>query len=254
MTLPAFTPSVDRTVEGIILGKLGEIERDHGVCILFAVESGSWAWGFPSPYCDYDVRFVYAHAPDWYLSLKPGRDVIELPMEGDWDINGWEIRKALNLLLTPNPVLLEWLSSPIRSRWDDQVCVAFGEARARHCRNFAHGQWDRYVRGRAEVNEKTYSHSLRPAIAIHLVRTRPGTTPPMALEGLPMPPGPVAEIDGLLRLKAKATETGVGAKCGAIEAYFLEQIDWAASADEADPRLMPDAEARFRASVEGERA
>ncbi|MEM1264444.1 MAG: nucleotidyltransferase domain-containing protein [Pseudomonadota bacterium] len=240
MTLPAFTPSVDRTVEGIILGKLGEIERD---CDLLAAGSGSRAWGLPSP--DSDVRFAYAYGPDGFLSLKPGRDVIE----GDWDI-----RTALDLPLTPNPVLLDWLSGPIRSRWDDPVCAAFGEARARHCRNFAHGQWDRYVRGRAEVNEKTYSHSLRPAIAIHLVRTRPGATPPMALEGLPMPPGPVAEIDGLLRLKAKATETGVGAKCGAIEAYFLEQIDWAASADEADPRLMPDAEVLFRASVKGERA
>ena len=55
------------------------VERDHNVSILFAIESGSRAWGFPSPDIgDYDVRFVYAHAPDWYLSLRPGRDVIEL--------------------------------------------------------------------------------------------------------------------------------------------------------------------------------
>jgi len=96
-----------------ILADLGRIEREEGVRILFAVESGSRAWGFPSPDSDYDARFVYARPADWYLSLAPGRDVVELPIDGDYDTNGWDIRKALNLLLKPNPVLLEWLSSPI---------------------------------------------------------------------------------------------------------------------------------------------
>ncbi|MEM6906851.1 MAG: nucleotidyltransferase domain-containing protein, partial [Pseudomonadota bacterium] len=97
-----------------IMAKLTGIERDFGVRILFAIESGSRAWGFPSPDSDYDVRFVYVHPTDWYLSLTPGRDVIELPIRDDLDIGGWDLRKALNLLLKPNPVMLEWLSSPIR--------------------------------------------------------------------------------------------------------------------------------------------
>ena len=89
--------------------------------ILFAFESGSRAWGFPSPDSDYDARFVYARSLDWYLSIAPGRDVIELPIEGDLDINGWDIQKALGLLLKPNPVLLEWLSSPVRYHWNEKV-------------------------------------------------------------------------------------------------------------------------------------
>ena len=42
----------------IILSKLKEIENEYQVKILYAVESGSRAWGFPSKDSDYDVRFI----------------------------------------------------------------------------------------------------------------------------------------------------------------------------------------------------
>ena len=78
-----------------ILEQLDAIEREHDVTILFACESGSRAWGFPSSDSDYDVRFVYVRKLDWYLSISPGRDVIELPVDPVLDINGWDVRKAL---------------------------------------------------------------------------------------------------------------------------------------------------------------
>ena len=105
-----------------ILSELRKIEAREDLRILFAIESGSRAWGFASPDSDFDVRFVYARRQDWYLSLAPGRDVIELPLIDDDDINGWDIQKALNLALKPNPVLLEWLSSPIRYIWETEIC------------------------------------------------------------------------------------------------------------------------------------
>ena len=43
----------------IIKIKLSEIEEKENVKILHAIESGSRAWGFPSPDTDYDVRFIY---------------------------------------------------------------------------------------------------------------------------------------------------------------------------------------------------
>lgn len=46
---------------------LDAIERDRGVRILYACESGSRAWGFESQDSDYDVRFIYAHRLAWYL-------------------------------------------------------------------------------------------------------------------------------------------------------------------------------------------
>lgn len=99
---------------------LDRVESEHGVTVLYACESGSRAWGFASPDSDYDVRFVYVHRRDWYLSVFERRDVIELPLEGDEDINGWDLRKALRLLAKSNPVLLEWLQSPLVYRADPQ--------------------------------------------------------------------------------------------------------------------------------------
>jgi len=96
-----------------ILQELDEIENKHGVKIIFACESGSRAWGFASEDSDYDVRFIYVHSKDWYLSIEKKRDVIELPLDEVLDINGWDIRKSLRLLRKSNAPLLEWLSSPI---------------------------------------------------------------------------------------------------------------------------------------------
>ncbi len=42
--------------------RLEDISRRHGVAIPLAIESGSRAWGFPSPDSDYDCRFVYGRA------------------------------------------------------------------------------------------------------------------------------------------------------------------------------------------------
>jgi predicted nucleotidyltransferase len=96
-----------------ILTELERIEHEENVRILYACESGSRAWGFPSKDSDYDVRFLYARPVDWYLSILEKRDVIERPISGMLDINGWDLRKALNLFRKSNPPLLEWLQSPI---------------------------------------------------------------------------------------------------------------------------------------------
>lgn len=100
-------------MEGIIKEKLSDIEKEQKVRILYACESGSRAWGFPSPNSDYDVRFIYAHDLDWHLSLRDKKDTIDLPINDDLDMGGWEIKKTLGLLWKSNPPLLEWLQSPM---------------------------------------------------------------------------------------------------------------------------------------------
>jgi len=100
-------------METRILEKLNEIAREKNIEILFAVESGSRAWGFASPDSDYDIRFVYRHKTDWYLNLWEQKDTIQFMTEDDLDGSGWDVRKALKLLAKSNASLLGWLFSPI---------------------------------------------------------------------------------------------------------------------------------------------
>ena len=77
--------------------ELERIEKENDVKILFAVESGSRVWGFPSKDSDYDVRFVYMHPVEWYLSIHDKRDVIEYPISDDLDISGWDIKSVTTI-------------------------------------------------------------------------------------------------------------------------------------------------------------
>jgi len=86
-----------------ILSRLHEIEAEENVRIVYACESGSRAWGFPSADSDYDVRFLYVRPMEWYLSIDVKRDVIERPVQDGLDISGWDLKKALRLFCKSNP-------------------------------------------------------------------------------------------------------------------------------------------------------
>lgn len=110
---------VEPAVRDRIQRELDAIERQESVRILLAVESGSRAWGFPSTDSDYDVRFLYVRPIEAYLAVTAPRDVIERPVDATLDVNGWDLRKALRLMLRSNAVLIEWLASPVRYRtWE----------------------------------------------------------------------------------------------------------------------------------------
>lgn len=96
-----------------IIEKLKEVEAKRGVEILLAVESGSRAWGFASPDSDYDIRFIYRHEKDWYLSPWDKDETIEFMTEDDLDGSGWDLRKTFHLLLKSNAALLSWFYSPV---------------------------------------------------------------------------------------------------------------------------------------------
>lgn len=152
---------------------LCQVERDNNVIILFAIEAGSRAWGFPSPDSDYDVRFVYSRPLSWYLSIKERRDVIELPIEGLLDVNGWDLKKALHQLNKGNPAFLEWLNSPILYWSNGSVLQKLREISLRtfdpkasiyHYLHMARGNWQQYILGKERVNLKKYLYVLRPIL------------------------------------------------------------------------------------------
>src|ERR1700709_275771 len=104
--------SLDSAVVTEIDGRLRRVAIEHGATVPWKIESGSRAWGFPSPDSDYDCRFIYARSRDDYLQLYPPRDVIEFPADRILDVSGWDLAQALRLLLKGNAVVIEWLTSP----------------------------------------------------------------------------------------------------------------------------------------------
>ena len=99
---------------------LREIKEQHHIKILYAVESGSRAWGFSSPDSDWDVRFIYVHEPEWYFHIEEQKDTIEQMFPDETDMSGWDLKKTLRLFKSSNPSLFEWLNSPIIYQMDEQ--------------------------------------------------------------------------------------------------------------------------------------
>lgn len=163
-----------------ILKRIAAAEEEHEVRVIYAVESGSRAWGFASPNSDYDVRFIYAHSAEWYLSvdLEDRRDVIEYPIVDDIDINGWDVRKALKLYWKSNPALVEWLQSPIvyrtkgnfadslRDLLQDMYSIDKG---IYHYRSMAKTNYRGYLKEEI-VPIKKYFYVLRPLLAIRWLK------------------------------------------------------------------------------------
>ena len=196
---------------------LDNIERDHRVRILLAVESGSRAWGFPSSDSDWDVRFIYLRPFEAYLMIEPPPDVIEIPLTDELDLNGWDLRKALSLLVASNAVVLEWLGSPVVYRKDEESSVRLEKlaqaaahlpALSYHYDRLARRHWA--LTPEEPVRFKTLFYALRPALALVWIRTH-GRPPPMDLEGLiaglDLPLASLEAIERLRALKLVATET-----------------------------------------------
>jgi predicted nucleotidyltransferase len=235
-----------------VLAALGQIERQHDVRILLACESGSRGWGFSSPDSDYDVRFLYVRRRDWYLQLRPGRDVIEQPIEDEIDLNGWDIRKALGLLLKSNAVISEWMESPVRYCADHPIVarlraladdVIDSRALAHHYARLGSNAAERWLDGEADVAVKKYFYALRPALVIRALRLAPDIRPPMHLAALiraaRLPEDIVTDIAMLVEAKRLTNERSNGARLPRLDAIIRAELRRAADIPErADPSHM----------------
>lgn len=96
-----------------IANVLIDAAKDNEIEILFACESGSRAWGFPSPDSDFDVRFIYKRKEEDYTKLFTSPDQISFPITDELDLYGWDIKKVLQLLYKSNCTPFEWIQSPI---------------------------------------------------------------------------------------------------------------------------------------------
>ncbi|MGZ3306581.1 MAG: nucleotidyltransferase domain-containing protein [Asticcacaulis sp.] len=236
-------PASDVSAEslGYIRQRLAELADSEGVRILFAIESGSRAWGFPSADSDYDVRFVYVRPRSDYLSVREFRDVIETPTLDDQvlgvplDLNGWDLRKALRLGLSSNPVLHEWLKSPVVYGLDQNATSAIRDfaIEAADPQVFRY-HYDRLCRsawsgmqepGGATI--KRYCYALRPAMILLWLNDR-DDLPPMDVHGLSsgldIDEPVVRDIARLIRLKATGAEQDNVAAPERLNAFILAQL------------------------------
>lgn len=223
------------TMKEKIKQELDIIEQEHKVTIFYACESGSRAWGFESKNSDYDVRFLYFHDIDWYLSVEDHRDVIEKPLDDLFDINGWDIKKALKLLKKSNPPLLEWLQSPIIYKnvltitelLKDLFPKYYSQANCYyHYLHMAQGNFREYLKG-DDVWTKKYFYVLRPIMACRWIEQY-NKPVPMEFETLVNKTLDddklITEIDKLLDRKKEGDELDYAPRVPAISGFIEAEL------------------------------
>ena len=218
-----------------IRAALSQLEVKESVKILFAVESGSRAWGFPSKDSDYDVRFVYVRKPWDYINVYQRRDVIERPITDVLDISGWDLSKAFGLLRKSNPALMDWLQSPIVYQEAQPHADAFRQlaegaflplASCLHYRSIARKHQMRNAK-KTQVRLKLYLYTLRPCLAALWVIER-GTQPPMLFSELVdvyLPHGALRDVvDNLVAIKSGSTEQDSVARLPSLDGFIEESL------------------------------
>jgi predicted nucleotidyltransferase len=236
--------------------ELRRIELAHDVRVLYACESGSRAWGFASHDSDYDVRCIYVHSRDWYLSIEDRRDVIEEPVREGLDLSGWELRKTLRLLRKSNPPLLEWLKSPVVYAVDEPFAADFRQlaedfyspARCfQHYLHMAFGNAREYLKHDL-VWTKKYLYVLRPLLACRWIERNMGQVPMRfdeLVEGVVRDGNVRAAIANLLARKRAGDELARGPKDAVLSAYIDTELALLGNPEPSD-EPVPDSQALNR--------
>ncbi len=198
---------------------LTDLEKEKGIEILLACETGSRAWGFPSPDSDFDVRIIYKHHKDWYLSLTEEKDTIECFYENnDIDISGWDLRKCLRLMWKSNPPLLERIQSPIIYQVDKDFQVGINSiaqntysriATIHHYLSMAKKALDEVVSSN-DYKLKRFFYALRASVACLWILDKE-EIPPIEfgkmVSGLDLSDNLTNRINELIELKSTISET-----------------------------------------------
>jgi predicted nucleotidyltransferase len=225
---------INLNIQNTIQQKLVSIEEEHDVKIIYVLESGSRAWGFESQDSDYDVRFIYAHKKDWYLNILPKRDVIEYPIIDEYDYSGWDLRKALFLMNKSNPVLFEWLNSPIVYYKDDYAYDKLFElskayfspvSSIYHYLHMARGNFREFLQTDM-VKAKKYFYVLRPILAAMWIEKH-NEAPPLEFTKLLTQitdDNLLNPINALLERKRKGVEFDAEPRNDKINAFIETQI------------------------------
>ncbi|MRG73907.1 nucleotidyltransferase domain-containing protein [Alphaproteobacteria bacterium HT1-32] len=237
--------NISPEVHAEIMSRLSAVEQSRHVRVLFAVESGSRAWNMHSPNSDYDVRFIYVHEPSWYWSFKDGRDVIEdLDREADIDLSGWELRKAVRLMMKGNAVIQEWFRSDITYRTDTDFqremlqllsLIERRYALTNHFFNISKRIFRERVKDQPAPKLKAYLYTIRPLLQYLWVANQPEQfdhqviLPPISILQLvnenPVPDNVRQEILRLVEEKKAGSETSASLSRPILNSYIEDIIE-----------------------------
>lgn len=201
-------------MKSIIQQKLTEIEKEHAIKILYSCESGSRAWGFPSPDSDYDVRFIYTRSLDDYLTIHPPKDHLSFSINDELDIYGWDISKVLQLITKSNTTPFEWLQSSVIYRENEivrkelwQLCQNYFCPRSNIHHYFGIAKGAMETMQKEEIKIKKLFYVLRPMLAA-LWCSKQNSIAPMSIFPLMdlLPKHLQEKVLSLIELKSKATE------------------------------------------------
>lgn len=222
-------------MENLIKQELTNLEKQYNINILYAVESGSRAWGFESKDSDYDIRYIYLHNTDWYLGIDAEKRDTHEKIDGDLDFSGWELRKALRLFRKSNPPLLEWLRSPIVYREDKILMDEWRNLQSQyfdnkgcifHYLSMAKGNFNDYLK-KDKVRLKKYFYVLRPILCCKHIEIFDSAPPIKFNELLHYLNDDVRnEVEKLLEIKKSSNEIDEGDRIPIIQDYLQINIDY----------------------------
>ena len=236
-----------------IVSKLKEIEQNDDCRILFAVESGSRAWGFESTDSDWDVRFVYYRPTKAYLRLDPPRDVIEKTLENDLDVVGWDLTKALKLMHKCNPSIMEWLNTTMIYMEDAALTnelrtLSTGFFKLtpalHHYGNMAKTNYAKHLQ-KELVSLKKYLYVIRPLLACRWLEREPGWPAiefGTLVDKCQHDPEVLSELDMLVAMKKSGKEFELGPRNKVMHEWIeaeLASLKTNSEGELSNPDLTP---------------
>ena len=233
-------------MEELVLLKIREIEEKEHVRILHAVESGSRAWGFASPDSDYDVRFIYARDKNYYLRLRNTRDYIDGELNEVLDMNGWDIKKALQHFHKSNATLFDWSRSPVVYYTTDEWKNLYSRVADRyfscksalyHYYGTANKNYHEHLPGDM-VRYKKYFYVLRPVLACKWIEERK-CPPPVQFDELfdaVLEDEMKAAVRDLLAKKVNMSESDRAPRIAKVVGYLEKKLEY----DKAVAETMED--------------
>lgn len=220
--------------EELILLKIREIEEKEHVKVLHAIESGSRAWGFASSDSDYDVRFIYARDKEFYLRLRDTKDFIDWELNEVLDINGWDLKKALQHFHKSNATIFEWSNSPIVYKTTDEWKNLYSRIAGSYfaCKPVLYHYYGTASKNYREylqadmVKYKKYFYVLRPILACKWMEEKK-CPPPVLFDELVrtvLEDDMKAAVEDLLAKKINMSESDKAPKIEKMNRYIEEKL------------------------------